>query len=624
MATASTLPGLATCFTCVPDGYKKILNLYLLSQVQGQGLTPQAVETAAAGFDRIQGGLKLAAKNYLLALITGQSTTPQTLITAASCFFSCIPDGNRADVETYLYAVAAGGSLDPTVLVPASAAWQLLKFNTEKDELYLLANIAGVTNVNTILAGAACFACLSNRQNRDIGLYLLSLGLGINIVPPGATYTGGLVEYDLTVLANTEYIITWGSNDLYVIIGTDQYNSTGTGTQIIVYSGPNTVFKFFGTFAGTTVTVRVVQVANKIPAGAGLSLTSDGSGNVIASWTAPPAQAAATTTQVWTSTDNVTFSLNQTVSAATVTANLGQPSAGSIVYCKIRYCNANGCGSYSPVAFMNWRVPDWVRRVGVNGGATPSANTILAASTFVNSLVTFGLDSMIYVANFFAADNLIAALTPLYKNGGSDPWTNHNFVLADLTVNGLVGDGATKYLDTGITQGAFTTFYGGTDTYHSCGVALYNVTGNNNSEYDFGCANAAFQDGTGLGISQLGNSEWDNPYGTGGVDRCSAANGLWTGYLSGQRLGVKDAKLYKAKSNVAHTQIASNVTDVTGSPSVALNLFCHAVNNNGPAAFFTTKRISFAAMTQGMTAAQSANFFTAIQNLRQSLGGGYV
>lgn len=51
------------------------------------------------------------------------SCEPNDLLEAAKCF-GCIPAGTQAEVQTYLLAVIAGGSLDPNTLMQQAACFR--------------------------------------------------------------------------------------------------------------------------------------------------------------------------------------------------------------------------------------------------------------------------------------------------------------------------------------------------------------------------------------------------------------------------------------------------------------------------------------------------------------------
>jgi hypothetical protein len=49
--------------------------------------------------------------------------TPNGLAEAAKCF-TCLPSATQTEVQTYLLAVIAGGSLDPNTLIEQAKAFQ--------------------------------------------------------------------------------------------------------------------------------------------------------------------------------------------------------------------------------------------------------------------------------------------------------------------------------------------------------------------------------------------------------------------------------------------------------------------------------------------------------------------
>lgn len=113
-----------------------------------------------------------------------------------------------------------------------------------------------------------------------------------------------------------------------------------------------------------------------------------------------------------------------------------------------------------PGQFLHRDAIDWQKRVSSNGGSV-SAATLDAVSEFCFRIEGQGLRGKFYRLSLVCGENLSAALVPLYT-GPSDsspplgPSTDMavNFVSADYqptgTAGGLKGDGATKYLITGM------------------------------------------------------------------------------------------------------------------------------------------------------------------------------
>ena len=260
---------------------------------------------------------------------------------------------------------------------------------------------------------------------------------------------------------------------------------------------------------------------------------------------------------------------------------------------------------------------DWAARVVTNGGAAPSAGTKTALAGFYDAIDTAGILSKMLAVNCVVPDNLIAATTPLIKVLGSDPWANHNFLVGDLTMNGLVGNGSTKYMDTGVIPGAAGGMTNLTD-----GLTVYIFTGNNNNEVEFSSYNGAVTQ------TQLyvygGTAYFQANDGTAGAGTIAAVESNFTGYLSGNRIAQNDNKLYAASSSLVHGAIASGAGLNSGGPSPTINLFVWCANSGGAPATYSSKRISFVAAHKGLTTTESLAFFNAIQAMRTALGGGYV
>jgi hypothetical protein len=110
-------------------------------------------------------------------------------------------------------------------------------------------------------------------------------------------------------------------------------------------------------------------------------------------------------------------------------------------------------------AASNADAQDWIDRVYANGG-TVSASTAAAVNTFCNDIDAAGLRSLLWRVNLFAGDNLSACLVPLFRGPdrtgtqyGNTTDTNDNFVSGDYdSASGLVGNGSTKRLNTGLPQ----------------------------------------------------------------------------------------------------------------------------------------------------------------------------
>lgn len=256
----------------------------------------------------------------------------------------------------------------------------------------------------------------------------------------------------------------------------------------------------------------------------------------------------------------------------------------------------------------------WANRVVANGGASPSAGTKSALTTFYRYLVNNGLFYKIVACNCVVPDNLVAALTPFIVGPGLDPWTNHNFASGDIGVDGLQG-ADTKYLETGINPKTSLLTA-------SAGVTIYFHTSPNESKIDFGCT-----DGT-------TNYEYYNRYSntaywdcwnvTNDQGRIYIAQADGAGYISANRKAANHSALFRATSVVAHYAMKTITGTTIGTPP-SLPAFLFTTNASGsPSVNYSTKQISFCAMHSGLTEAESLLFFVGVQSLRKALGGGWV
>ena len=344
------------------------------------------------------------------------------------------------------------------------------------------------------------------------------------------------------------------------------------------------------------------------------------SSQAIGSWDPPPA--GFTGTELWTSADNITYVLAGTV-AAPGTNLAFSVAAGTVRWAKARWVGGSTQGSFCAAQEVSGNVCDWARRCIANGALSTSLTTRQALNTMDLAFIAAGIDSqMVYVLPL-APDSLTVAITPLYNVGGNDPATNHGpFVAGDLTVNGLIGDGATKYLDMGINPSTAWPFNGTKDG----GYTLYNMTASNSAtSVEIGAitAGGAFD----LEIDFNDGNSYFPCYGqVSGNNRLQAANTLWTGFISGNRISQSRADLYTANSSTAFSSIGNLTTNLgqQGINGVNTPIAIFANNNTGTVGSFSSRRMSFAAAHNGLTSAQCQALFNAVQAYRVALGGGFV
>lgn len=262
-------------------------------------------------------------------------------------------------------------------------------------------------------------------------------------------------------------------------------------------------------------------------------------------------------------------------------------------------------------------VNNWVNTILRNGGSKPSLQTIVASNELYNNISN--LLPKIKALNGFVSDNLIASITPLISNYGNAVWTNTNFVAGDLTSAGLKGNASNKYLKTGVIP---ATCFASVAT---CGVTVYISVGSIGAYKTIGCnTNGTYEPAVLLYPSYANNMYWDGYYGTGGVGRLTAAQTIWTGYMSANRTATNANAVYKANSSIAHTTLVSGTNNLTGAARPNLEMYVFSGNQSGASNAPTDQRLSFAAIHDGLTITESLQFYNAIQLFRQRLNGGFI
>lgn len=337
------------------------------------------------------------------------------------------------------------------------------------------------------------------------------------------------------------------------------------------------------------------------------------SGAATASWPAPPA--GVTATQLWVSSDNVTYSLQTTVPAPGVGA-LFAPVDGRTIYAKARYTDGTNFGAYSTVQ------TDWTSRVLRNGGAQPGSKSRDSVIGYLQGLLADGIINEIAYLVGYPPDSIIAATTPLIVLAGNDPATNHGFVIGDLSVNGLVNNGG-KYLDTGFTPAMHSAAFSNTN------VGIHNYTpsvldGNVDMGVQSGISdNACF-------IQVLpgdGNVYAGLPLGAGNAGVMINTFGApKTGMYLICRTSNVSVVMYVYNSSpirdcVAVSGAAANLTN----PASVIPYFLFAENVNGVPSAQSFHPQSLHAFTSGLTDQATARLFAhRTQSYRVALGGGFI
>ena len=270
-------------------------------------------------------------------------------------------------------------------------------------------------------------------------------------------------------------------------------------------------------------------------------------------------------------------------------------------------------------------VAAWVARVVANGGATPSASTQTAASTFWNSVSA--LQSQVICLNFFAPDNLIACLTPFIKGPGNDPWINHNFVTGDLSVTGLQGNGSNKYVDTGITWANTAAIYGS----NRFGIQWGTRSGGAGSGYHGGTFDGI--NGTSVAFMSNGaqgqNLQGDY-WGADGSTTMVNRGGSFPGFLMAERYSLTTQTNYSFSSdNVGAYALNSYPKNTTATSELltTLPIFWFCANGGSgtaglPGGFLSTLE-QWVSFSTAFNATDALTFASAAHILRNALGGSW-
>lgn len=263
----------------------------------------------------------------------------------------------------------------------------------------------------------------------------------------------------------------------------------------------------------------------------------------------------------------------------------------------------------------NSTVTAWAAQVVTNGGSAPSAGTQSRLCTFVNGCISDGVWSKLLSVITFETDSLTAAFTPLLATKGNTLWVNHNFVSGDLTINGLLGDGNTKYLETGIVPSTDLTL-------NSTSLVSYEYSANSNTlgGVDLGAEDTTPQVSLQL-IPKISTTTIFDAYNYHGGQGRATATSHGAGYYCGSRTASNASAIYYASSGTSHSAIATIST--SGGSLTSQSLFSFAQNDFGDCCE-SNARISFQAIGLGLTSTDSSNLFNRVQALLVARGGGFV
>lgn len=249
----------------------------------------------------------------------------------------------------------------------------------------------------------------------------------------------------------------------------------------------------------------------------------------------------------------------------------------------------------------------------LNGGSA-SSGTLSAMNTFCNSIDSAGLRNKFYRLNLFCGNNLTSCLLPIYfgKKWNSFPYgfangdRNFNFVSGDYTESGssggLIGDGSTKYLDTGVNLNEMGAI-GHVSCYHKGAMSATSVL-------------VRGGDGTNtIGIDySAGLTLIRGFYSPASLASFSTNTG---GHYLVTRTSSTNQALY---TNGTITRGDSTLSTSVTFPPSSWSLYVFALNNVGVASSLCPTRIQGYSAGESMTQSEANTFYGIMQTFQTSLG----
>lgn len=263
---------------------------------------------------------------------------------------------------------------------------------------------------------------------------------------------------------------------------------------------------------------------------------------------------------------------------------------------------------------------DWASRVRTNGGSV-GGTTLIAVDRFVKAIYSAGIRDRFYRLNLFCGTsdaNLNAVRTPLFRGPsltgtqfGNATDTNSNFVQGDYAEGtGLVGNGTTKALDTGLPASfangrhlAFVPYALGTTSFR------YYMGVRNGGTPANGYLWAPY---VGSPTSNVGQYTYDDAASVGGAD--GGAVTVRRLVFGNNVAGASGSALFSNGSQLGTAGAGFNTTATT-----SIGVFA-ARQAAGTYASFVNARLSAYSIGLSMTAAQVVSYNSAMTAFLTAMG----
>ena len=261
---------------------------------------------------------------------------------------------------------------------------------------------------------------------------------------------------------------------------------------------------------------------------------------------------------------------------------------------------------------------DWANRVRTNGGSV-SGTTLSAVDRFVKAIVAAGIRDRFYRLNLFCGNSdasLAAVRTPLYRGqsltgtqygNATDTNAGNLFVANDYAENnGLIGNGASKYLDTGLAANAVPLGNRHLAVYEktkATGQFLVSIGARTT-------ATPAYWE-----LETLAPATSYTAYAGDTTNNVTA-----TGY-SGGAMWLSNHSPTSTLSLYKNGQPAGTTTSITATTSIANNIYVFALNINNSSSYRTDARLAGYSIGLALSSAGDvAAYYNAMQAFQTAMG----
>lgn len=240
----------------------------------------------------------------------------------------------------------------------------------------------------------------------------------------------------------------------------------------------------------------------------------------------------------------------------------------------------------------------WLARAKANGSVGASEGELNLMDGFFRDLDAAGLLLLIPHLNLMMGADLTAALTATVATSGSATATSFNFVAGDYSrTTGLIGNGVSKYLDTGFVPSGTTGGLGG---------YVGGSFGTGGSTYQMGVTN-------GTDAYHIRNAaDGSKSVSWGGTSTASNTGFIQPGCWSVARTGTTVLRHY-----FNGAQVGSGGTSTTPASPSPYSVYVFGRNSSGTATMFTKSGMRFAAywFDLGLNPTQQTALYNALKKV---------